>query len=61
MRKVTRILITMSVIGLFVAVALADSIYPSTKETVASVTIIAMSLVNVVTVVYIKESFPNKK
>lgn len=61
MKNVTRVLMAVSIIGLFIAVVLADSIYASTKETIASVTIIAMAMVNIVSVMYIKELFPNKK
>lgn len=61
MKNVTRILMAVSVIGLFVAVCISDSIHASAKETVASVTILAMALVNFITVAYIKELFPNKK
>lgn len=61
MKNLTRILMAVSIVGLFIAVVLADSIYATPKETIASVTIIAMALVNIVTVAYIKELFPNKK
>lgn len=61
MKNVTRVLMAVSIIGLFIAVVLADSIYASTKETIASVTIIAMAMVNIVSVMYIKELFPNNK
>lgn len=61
MKNVTRVLMAVSIIGLFIAVILADSIYASTKETIASVTIIAMAMVNIISVMYIKELFPNKK
>lgn len=61
MKTITRLMMAVAIIGLFVAIALADSLYPTTKETIASVTIILISTVNMLIVAYIKESYTNKK
>lgn len=54
-------MMTVAIAGLFTAFALADSLYPTTKEAIASVVIIIMSAANILIAAYIKELYTNKK
>lgn len=61
MKIISKVLMMVGIIGLLISVSLADTIYPTTKETISSVVILSMSLIDLLIVAYIKEFLNNKK
>ncbi|WP_455674776.1 hypothetical protein [Phocaeicola sp.] len=61
MKIISKILLAVGIIGLMAAVSLADTICPTTKETVSSIVILSMSLTDLLLVAYIEELSSNKK
>lgn len=58
MKKIRLTLNTVAGIGLLATVALADSLYPTTKELVSSVVILGMSVAMLLASHFLKEYLP---
>lgn len=61
MKLISKILTAVAVVGIIAAIGISDTLYPTAKELLSSVVIVAMSVTNILIAAYLKELQINKK